>query len=269
MRLSVMIINKLFYVAQRLVTAALLSALVMASAAAEDGPTTVQGVDADTGKWKVYGQVYLWGASISGKTKIGDVDVPIDDIVDKLEGAFMGNLLARKDRWVWFLDTVYLNVSGNKTVQSGGPPATVDAALDLKTLVATGGGGYRLTRSETASLHILGGVRYLKLDADVALNPVTPPGPGRSESESDSNTDAVIGLRGAVNFSEKWYMNYYADIGAGGSDLTWQALAAINYRFRPLDIALGYRYLYWDFEKGSLIEDLDISGPYAGVKWRF
>jgi hypothetical protein len=31
----------------------------------------------------------------------------------------------------------------------------------------------------------------------------------------------------------------------------------------------GYRYLYWDFDDRAVFDNLDINGPYAGVKFLF
>jgi len=59
------------------------------------------------------------------------------------------------------------------------------------------------------------------------------------------------------------------DIGTGDSDLTWQALAGINYRFTRVHLTLGYAYMDWDFDKDSLLKDFTLSGPYAGIKFRF
>jgi hypothetical protein len=40
-------------------------------------------------------------------------------------------------------------------------------------------------------------------------------------------TDGFIGIRGQFACNESWYLPYYADIGAGGSDLSYQFFAAI------------------------------------------
>jgi hypothetical protein len=40
--------------------------------------------------------------------------------------------------------------------------------------------------------------------------------------------------------NEHWYLPYYADIGTGDSDLTWQLFGGIGYMFNWGDIKLGY-----------------------------
>jgi len=46
-------------------------------------------------------------------------------------------------------------------------------------------------------------------------------------------------LRGTTELNDKWYLSYYGDVGAGGSDLTWQAALAANYRMNRLIWFLG------------------------------
>ncbi len=59
------------------------------------------------------------------------------------------------------------------------------------------------------------------------------------------------------------------DVGTGDSDLTWQALAAVNYRFEKVGVVVGYRYLDYDFDDSDVFDDLNLSGPFVGVKFRF
>ena len=68
---------------------------------------------------------------------------------------------------------------------------------------------------------------------------------------------------------EKLYMPLYLDIGTGNSDLTWQAAGGLGYRFGLCDLVAGYRYLSWDFKDSSPIKDMNLSGPYIGLKFIF
>ena len=88
------------------------------------------------------------------------------------------------------------------------------------------------------------------------------------ESDSASNLDGVVGIRGRTDLSDRWYLTYYADVGTGDSDLTWQAFAGINYQFQAVDVTLGYQHLDWEFDD-QLLDDLEMSGPALGVKFSF
>jgi hypothetical protein len=41
------------------------------------------------------------------------------------------------------------------------------------------------------------------------------------------------------------------------------------YRFSRADAIFGYRHLEYDFDEGDVFDDLDLSGPVAGVEFRF
>lgn len=46
-------------------------------------------------------------------------------------------------------------------------------------------------------------------------------------------------------------------------------MAGFGYKFTKFDMVVAYRYLDWDFEDNAAIADMDISGPYVGLKFQF
>jgi hypothetical protein len=219
--------------------------------------------------WDFNAAIYLWGAGIGGTTVTGDdIDVSFSDIIENLEMAFMGTLGARKDKWSLLADFIYLDVSADESTTANlvGEPVTVDVEVGLKSWIITAGGGYSFMESDATRLDLFAGARYLWMDADLdfAIGPTT-----LEYSDSGDTLDAVIGLRGNTQLNDKWYLTYHADVGTGNSELTWQALAGLNYRFEKLDGVFGYRYLKWEFDDDDTFDDLDISGPFAGVRFRF
>jgi hypothetical protein len=65
-------------------------------------------------------------------------------------------------------------------------------------------------------------------------------------------------------------MNYKFDVGGGGSDLTWEAVAAVGYDYNWGELQMGYRYLHYDFDSSfDLLSELDVYGPYIGAVWSF
>lgn len=217
-------------------------------------------------------ELYFWGASLGGNTTSGDnVDIGIDKIIDSLKFGAMGAISAQKGRWAGFADVIYLDLDDKaKTAAKVGPISVpVAAALELKGVVSTAGVGYQVYQKDGSALHLIGGLRYLWLDADLDLSFPGVPLPPVSVDDSWNSVDAVVGLRGIADINEAWYVSYYADIGAGDSDLTWQALAAVNYRMKKVDLVLGYRYLDWEFDDFGPFDDLNLSGAFAGVKIPF
>ena len=245
------------------VSAAML-ALVATSASAKDGPSD---------SWKWGADVYFWGASLGGKTTSGsNVDLPINKIIDNLKFGLMGTIVGRKGPWSVFSDMIYLDVGSSGTVNAnvGGISLPVSAAIDLKGFISTTGVGYRVYEQSGTSLDATAGFRYLWLDGRVDVSiPSLPSVPAGEVKEVGSNWDAVVGLRGRTDLNDKWYLTYYGDVGAGNSDSTWQAFAAINYRLKSVDLTAGYRYLDFNLGKFGPFKDLNLSGPFAGVKIAF
>ena len=218
-----------------------------------------------TDRWAFGTEVYLWGASIGGTSANGDdVDIGFGTLLKDLDLGFMATLGAAKGRWTVFADLIYLNVSDDEK----GPADIIELDVRLKGVVSTFGGAYSIAETDRSRFNVYGGGRYLWLDAKLKLEIEDRDLPGLSDS--GAIWDAVIGLRGKTDLNDKWYLTYVADIGTGQSKLTWQALAAISYRFRKLDAVVGYRYLNWNFDNDSgAFNDLNFHGPFAGVKIRF
>lgn len=239
---------------------------------------------ADT--WQYEFTLYGWFASIDGKLKYdvppgsgGEVGVDISDILDSLNFMFMGVFEARKNKLSFAADLIYMSLSNSKSTEirigpgpGPGIPLSVHAGLSLKAWVVSGIVGYDVVQTNKNRMAAIGGVRYLDLsgDTDITVNgPLPPTPPPAYISGSNEFWDGIIGIRGAFMLNENWYIPYYADIGAGQSDLTWQLFAGIGYMFNWGDIKLGYRYLEYDMDDDKLVQDLKLYGPVLGIGFRF
>ena len=86
------------------------------------------------------------------------------------------------------------------------------------------------------------------------------------------NADGIVGLRGRSKLNDKWSLSYYADVGTGDSDITWQVAGIIDYQLNEKwTLSAGYRYLKWEFERERepLVDDFSISGPVFGARYDF
>lgn len=247
--------------AKKTLRSAYLPAIVLAVSG-----TTVSAQDGSSDSWKWRAEVYGWGASLGGRATTGsDIDIGIDKIIDDLKFGFMGAVDARKGNWRLFADLIYLDIGENDKagVNVGGISVPVSASIDLKGVISTAGVGYRVYERPGRWLDVTGGIRYLWLDSHIKVNVGALSLP---EKDSGSNWDAVVGLQGTTNLTDKWYLDFIADVGAGDSDLTWQAIGAVGYRMEKVNLVLGYRYMDWDFDNYGPFDDLNLSGPFAGVK---
>jgi len=225
--------------------------------------------------WKFGAEIYLWGAGINATTKTGgDVDVSFGDILRNLDMTLMGAVGARKGKWLLAADVIYLNVSqdnvGSIPFPGGGSISTF-TNVGVKAWIMTPVVGYNLIDTEKGTLDAVAGARYLHLKSSLDLTAVSPAGNlAVNLSDSGSVWNGVVGARGQLNLAPNWFLPYYADIGTGQSKLTWQVFAGIGYKFKRLDAILGYRYLDWNFKNDSKVfDDMNISGPIAGVRFQF
>ena len=216
----------------------------------------------DDGDWQVSGKVYLWASDTRVSTTQGqEVVAEFEDVIDDVELAFMGSLGARKDRWSWFGDILFVAIDARDTLPVNGPgiagPVDADVKYEQDVLVLTAGGGYTIAESDSYRFDVAAGVRHLDLQTDIDV------------SDSSEVLDGFVGVKGYADLGDRWYLTYYADIGAGESDLTWQALVDFNYEFSKFDVGIGYRILEWQADGEGLIDDFGFSGPYAGMAFNF
>jgi hypothetical protein len=214
-----------------------------------------------------------------------DITVDADDLLRNTRLAAMAAFEARKGRFVGFADVIYMDVgdsiADSPTVGQGEVPLppgiTADASLDVEATIFTAGFGLRPLASEAATLDLFAGAR--KFDAETTLDwsfsapfgPFAGPGQAGTARVTGDAWDAIAGAKGQANFGagQAWFVPFYADAGAGDSDLTWQLAAGIGYRFGAFEVIGSWRHLHYEFDADRRLEDLDINGPAIGVSYRW
>ena len=75
-----------------------------------------------------------------------------------------------------------------------------------------------------------------------------------------------------MRLNDRLSLTGYGDIGGFGvgSDFTWQAIAALDWRVSEKSSAsVGYRWIQIDYDAGRANIDLNMSGPIIGASLRF
>ena len=249
----------------RLTTIRKIVALILFSCSMTTIPAYAQSGDS----WQYSAAINLWGAGIQGTAQNGNtIDVGFSDILDNLDMTFMGTLEGRKGQWSWIADVLYLSVSTDESSDVSTPAGPVTGKVDVGVdgwvwnLLA----GYNLSNSEGGVSDLVFGARYMKMETGLNLN---IGGAGRGGSASGSVWDGVVGIRGRANLQGNWFVPYYADIGTGQSDLTWQVLGGFGYKYNWGDMTLAYRHLEWEFDTDVPLADVNFSGPIIQAKWHF
>lgn len=116
-------------------------------------------------------------------------------------------------------------------------------------------------------VQVLAGARYLIADVEAELDSSLIPGEKIIDASEDV-WDAIVGVRGLADLSDKWWLTYRFDIGTGCSDQTWNAVVQAGRRCDCGSPAAGFRYLHYGFDSDfKILEDLDIHGPFLGAVW--
>jgi hypothetical protein len=228
--------------------------------------------------WKKSATVYLWLPSLNGELRFGPPEsggtVDAEKILDSLEMAFMGAFELSRGELSFIGDIIYLDLEAEKAGNFVSLPdpseRSINADLGVKGWQLGFYGAHTINKSERLQLSALAGLRYLSLDVETQVG-ITGPGGERSRrfERSAEVWDGVVGFRGQFSLNDKWFVPFHADVGTGESELTWQALTGIGYRFENLDTQLVYRHLEWDQGDTDLMQSLSFSGPALALRWRF
>lgn len=219
--------------------------------------------------WKFSADVYGWLPQINMETSAGDeMELPLSQILQNLNFTAMGGVSAQKGRWSGFSDFLYMNLQGKRTSTANiiNRPVETGVGIKMQALINTTAVGYSFVQNDSTEIKAFAGTRYLWLESDMSFNIGAAGGNVLAQGHV---WDGIIGVRGQTNFAENYFVSYYADVGAGQSDVTWQALAGLGYRFDKFDAILGYRYLDWNFANKANLDDLSVHGPFAGIKVHF
>ena len=259
----------------------------------------------DSDGWQFKLTPYLWLPTIDGTLNYPpppggggspNFEVGPTDWLDLLNvGALIGGS-ARKGRFSVFSDFVYLSltskndgrvvsVDDNITAPGFPVPIPISASLNLNTRTDLDGlvwmitGGYSIEQTETSTMDVFAGVRYFGIDAtsswDLSADITTPGGtvvlPAQGSIGADVDLwDGVVGLRGHFQAGDgNWSVPYYLDVGAGDSDLTWNAMVGLSREYGWGDLVIAYRHLDYDQDANGLLQGFSFSGPAIGARFSF
>ena len=246
----------------------LVSLLLPANAGDFEVPLAPAPVAAED-EWQFAFSLNGWGPDINATTSGGaSIDISLSDIIESLNLTVQMTFEARKGRWSFGSDFLYMDLQTSAYQQLG--PLDIKTNVGLTAWIVTPTVTYSLLEGDWGEFAVLGGARYLYLGVDTKIFAVHPKGNATNYiSESGSQWAGIIGFKGHYNFNEKWYLPYYFDIGAGDPDYTIQAFAGVGYHARCYDVILGYRYLKFEFDTGAPLTDMEIKGPILGIRFDF
>lgn len=249
-------------------SAALLSLGLAAGARAADLPPVP-----DTSDWKFTVALYGWGASLSGDVGVfglppQEIDLPLSDIIQSLDFAFMGLAEARNGRFMMGIDATYTNVS--KTVKTPFGVLADEIEATNTALMLTGLAGYGVIDSDMGRLDLVAGARLWSVNNDFdAKGGIFG---GRSWSDGATWVDPLVGAKLRVDVLPQVYVASWAMIGGFGvgSDLMWDLMAGAGYEFNDtFSLFAGYRATKVDYSSDGFVYDVVEQGPVAALVFKF
>ena len=236
------------------------------------------------GDWEYSVSPYLWLPTISmDSSNVRNDSNPIDgsrlelgptDYLQALDFALMLTADMRRNDWVLLGDLIYLDFSiDDKDIDFARPgrgPIAGSYAAGLEGSVMSLAGGRTFLKRDNHHIEGLVGWRRFAMTLDISGDLISG-GSFRLESDLDFN-DAFIGVNGRYVFdNDRWSVRYYADIGTGESDMTWQAMVGLDYAYSWGGLYANYRHLHYDLGDITHFDDaaLTFSGPSVGATFRF
>jgi hypothetical protein len=218
---------------------------------------------------------YIWIPGINGTIGTGTgggSDVSLGDRASvefdpefRIGGAML-NFSWREERFTAFGDWTYANVRATSPSPFGALYSEVDGQIlgNVAQLFA----GYMLLDARGMKLDAFIGGRLYSITGRLGLEAGAAPA---ADLESTGTWfDTALGLRFNAIVHGNWRAHLRADVGAGGSNLTWQAYAVGGYQITDSATLLaGWRHLYIDRGEGELQLKLSLSGPVIGAAFEF
>jgi hypothetical protein len=241
-------------------------------------------------KWEFSFSPYVWATAFDGTLEAAghsaDVDISFSDVLDALDATFLGAVEARRSRFSFTSNLIYLRMtdSGDQVVGPGvpnAPPGSFEVRLATDSLIVELRPAF-----EVLALPLFGAddERRIALDLGPAariwwfdthmhakLDPGVPLGPfSRRFDGSQDWVDFVAAARVRAQLTSRIGLVIAGDYG--GFDLgssahrTWSLLGQVHYALgEHWDIAAGWREL--ELERNAV--DLELSGPLVGATYRF
>jgi opacity protein-like surface antigen len=232
--------------------------------------------------WTVSITPVIWLATTSTDITVGDrsrsLVLTAGDALGDFQSGGTARFEANNGTWGGFADIFFINLEDTNNV---GPRGNIPLTIGVDNTVWQVAGTYRVVDKDDFDLDLLAGARGYSIDLDVTVEPFTGPAgvlqfPGRFASRGLSFTDPIIGGKANWQLSEKWAMDFYADIGGfgAGSDFTYRLGAGAGYSVSDnVSLRAGYTLIDFDYSQGTGFDqveyDTTMSGPTLGATFKF
>lgn len=226
---------------------------------------------------------YVWGPSAGLDVTVNNdpvvsADASFSDLLDKTELVGFIHFEGQCPHAGFFVDAMYLDLGAEQTNAADPPlPGGTQTSLDVKIGLYEAAGFYR-PGGKARGLDLIFGVRMFDYRSRLDFIIPAPIGASGSRGTDKNFIDVFGGLRYRTPIGKRWDFVVRGDVGAGGTDLTWNAIASFGVRLGKTErynLKLGWRYLELDvtaddeFQHVEMESDLTLNGPFLGFAFKF
>jgi len=291
---------------RRIVTAGVLTGLLVigvASGVRAQQPGAPAAPASSPSGWTFNLAPYMWFANLNATTNLnlppaaggGTVtstsNIGFDQVLQHLNSAVMVAGDAQYDRFSILTDFMFMDLGGAasrlRSVNFRNHPdipitgsLQTSGSLNMSAPIWTLAGGYTLLKGDWGNFDVIAGFRYLgipiSIDYTLGLTLTGPRGNSATFGGSGSVSgtanvwNGIGGFRGRIRLGDAGlFIPYYFDIGAGGSNLTWQIASGLGYHMNWGDVSLTYRYLAFEQGSSAVLQHLSVKGPMIMANFTF
>lgn len=240
-----------------------------AGAPADDGS---DGADS----WRFEFAPQLWAASVTGSGRVSGLrfagTASFRDIWEKLDLGLMGRFEARKGKWSFFVDGMFLELSDDVSTTLPG----VSGELRSQQWLFQWGAYYEFAsvsledtiEDSSLAFEAMVGNRLYRVENRLDISP------GPSFDGSQTWIDPIIGLRIPWRLPRNFSLVTSGDVGGFGlgSHFSWQIQSMVRYDLEtrvPVFLTAGYRLLGYNYSEGNgnrkFELDLLLYGPLVAI----
>lgn len=226
--------------------------------------------------WRFQMTPYLWFAGVEGQAStipgapVAPVNVSPRDALRDTKLSLMGVFEAKKGRHGGFADFLYSDVQSDTTLV---PSINLLLKTTSKTTLFSTGYEYQLYSDNETVIDLLAGLRYWKIDTELAFGGGLGLLAGRSIREKESWVDPLMGIKGrAALGTSRFYVSGILGLGGFGvgSKHFYDASAHIGYQWsKTIGTTLGYRWYDVKYENGPFLYDVRQEGWLLGMSFFF
>jgi hypothetical protein len=230
---------------------------------------------AEDDHWHFEASLPLWAPGLDGTVSFKGippqpVTASFSDVISNFDIGLMGHFEARRNRFGFGADLLYLNLGADITT-SGPILGQLDPQADLRQLTTEGFVFYRLAKGGRVARNqgfadLIVGTRYYGIRSQIKGDSF------EGTKRTFGFVDGLIGLRGYAPLGSKWGLRARADIAGFGSKVTWNLEGDLGVLLSERwTIDAGYRYLDIDYDKGQGLDQktykMKTKGPVLTVRF--